>query len=98
MTKKFLMMAGLSAAAVFLTAAPVMADDRDDHHAKRYYDKDHRDYHAYSNQEDRAFRIYLAEQHRDYREFRRENRAEQQRCFRWRHEHPDHMLFKVEIH
>jgi hypothetical protein len=76
-----------------LLAPVATADDHD----KRYYDRDGRDYHVYNNQEDRAYRLYLGEQHQDYREFRKMKRNQQQQYFRWRHEHPDHVLFKVEV-
>jgi len=66
-----------------------------DHHEKRYYDRDGRDYHTWNDNEDRA---YLQEQHQDYREFRMVKRDRQQQYFKWRHEHPDNTLFKVEIH
>jgi hypothetical protein len=68
-----------------------------DHHEKRYYDRDGRDYHAWNDKEDRAYRMYLEEQHREYREFGKNKAAQQREYFRWRHEHPDNVLFKVEI-
>jgi len=76
--------------------APVAAR-ADDHHEKRYYDRDARDYHTFDDKEDRAYRVYLSEQHRDYRAFKKNKATEQQQYFKWRHDHPDHMLFKVEI-
>lgn len=76
-----------------LVAQVAMADDHD----RRYYDRNERDYHTYNSQEDRAYRAYLAEQHREYREFRRTNRNEQDQYFRWRHTHPDNVLFRVEV-
>ena len=57
--KKTWIVGGFVVASAFGMSAPVMADDRDDHHAKRYYDRDRRDYHSYNDQEDRAFRIYM---------------------------------------
>jgi len=63
----------------------------------RYYDRDGRDYHSWNGQEDRAYRVYLTEQQRDYREFRRTKVVQQREYFRWRHEHPDNVLFKVEV-
>lgn len=92
--KRFLILGGLLMAAAFLAPVAVTADD---HHDKRYYDRDGRDYHVFNDQEDRAYRIYLGEQHREYREFSRTKAAQQREYFRWRHEHPDHVLFKVEI-
>jgi hypothetical protein len=91
---KFLILSAfvLSAALV----APIAAR-ADDHHDKRYYDRNGKDYHAWNTNEDRAYRQYLVEQHRDYRDFGRENRSQQQGYFTWRHSHPDNTLFKIEV-
>jgi hypothetical protein len=70
---------------------------RADDHEKRYYDKEHHDYHTWNDHEDRAYRVYLGEQHREYREFRVVRPAQRSEYYRWRHEHPDHVLFKVEV-
>ena len=77
--------------------APVVARAEDNHHEKRYYDRNGRDYHTWNNNEDRAYRQYLVEQHRDYREFHGVKRNQQQEYFSWRHTHPDTTLFKVEV-
>jgi hypothetical protein len=90
---RFLILSVLIAGAA-LTGAVLRADD---HHDRRYYDRDGRDYHTWNGQEDRAYRVYLGEQHRDYREFRRVKPVQQREYFKWRHEHPDRVLFKVEI-
>jgi len=90
---RFLIMSALFVGAALITPVAVRADD----HPKRYYDREGRDYHTWNGQEDRAYRVYLGEQHRDYREFGRTNAAQQREYFRWRHEHPDHVLFKVEV-
>ena len=79
-----------------LVVPVAMADDRHDRD-RRYYDRDAHDYHTYDNQEDRAYRMYLEEQHREYREFRKTKRDQQRDYFRWRHNHPDRVLFKLEI-
>ena len=93
--KRLLILSGFLFGAAFLAPVAMTADDD---HERRYYDREGRDYHAYNNQEDRAYRAYLREQHRDYREFRKVKRDQQRQYFRWRHEHPDHVLFpKVEI-
>jgi len=91
--KRFFILSGFLLGAAFL----VPLATADDHHDKRYYDRDGRDYHVYDTQEDRAYRVYLGEQHQDYREFRRAKPDQQRRYFRWRHEHPDSVLYKVEI-
>jgi len=60
---------------------------RDDH-PKRYYDRDHRDYHQWNEGEARAYRHYLEENHRTYHDWNRARKSEQQNYWRWRHEHP----------
>jgi len=92
--RRFLILSALFAGAALVAPVAIQAQD---HRDRRYYDRDNRDYHAWNDQEDRAYRVYLGEQHRDYREFRREKAAQQRAYFRWRHEHPDHVLFKVQI-
>ena len=69
----------------------------EDHHDKRYYDNDHRDYHTWNDHEDRAYRMYLGEQHRDYRDFAVVNAGQRRDYFWWRHEHPDNVIFKAEV-
>jgi hypothetical protein len=91
--RRFLMMTAFVAGATLIAPLAVRAGDRD----KRYYDRDGRDYHSWNNQEDRAYRVYLGEQHREYREFRKSKAQQQREYFNWRHDHPDHVLFKVEI-
>lgn len=92
---RFLVLSGIVLTATFLAPPPVRADDRD-RQDRRYYDRDARDYHQWDDHEDRAYRLYLQEQHRDYREFNRVPYGQQRQYFRWRHEHPNHTLFKVE--
>jgi hypothetical protein len=94
---RFLLLTVLFTGAAVVTPVAMMADDHHDSHEKRYYDKDGRDYHAWNDHEDRAYRLYLGEQHREYREFNRNNARQQREYFRWRHEHSDGVLFKVEI-
>jgi hypothetical protein len=92
---RFLILTVLFTGAAML--APMTMSAGDHHHEKRYYDKDGRDYHTWNDHEDRAYRVYLGEQHQDYREFARVKAAQQREYFRWRHEHPDNVIFKVEI-
>ena len=94
--KRVLIFGGLLACAALAVPPSARADDRE-RHERRYYDRDARDYHQWDDHEDRAYRLYLQEQHREYRDFNREKRERQQRYFRWRHEHPNHVLFKVEV-
>jgi hypothetical protein len=91
---RFLILTALFAGAALVTPVAMRAED---HHDKRYYDKEHRDYHTWNDHEDRAYRVYLGEQHRDYREFAVINAGQRRDYFRWRHEHPDNVIFKAEI-
>jgi hypothetical protein len=89
--RRLLIFAAFCAAASLITPMAMNAGD------KRYYDRDGRDYHTWNDHEDRAYRVYLNEQHREYRDFRKAKAPEQKEYFRWRHEHPDNVIFKVEI-
>ena len=91
--KQFRILSGLLLGAALLVPVAVSADDHD----RRYYDRDGHDYHQWNNHEDRAYRVYLGEQHQEYREFRRVKPVHQREYFKWRHEHPDTVLFKVEV-
>ena len=91
--KRFQILGGLLLGAALLVPVAVSAADHD----KKYYDRDGKDYHTWNAQEDRAYHAYLGEQHQSYVEFRKVKPAQQQVYFKWRHEHPDNTLFKVEI-
>jgi hypothetical protein len=77
--------------------APV-AINADEHHDKRYYDKDHKDYHEWNDREDRAYRKYLEGRHMQYRDWNRSRAAEQRDYWRGRHDHPDNVHFRLDIH
>ena len=91
----FIMLSALVLSATLI--GPSVARAEDNHHEKRYYDREGHDYHAWNSSEDHAYRAYLQEQHRDYRDFNKTNRGQQQQYFKWRHTHPDSALIKVEI-
>ena len=91
---RFLILTALLVGVALIAPVPARADD---HHDKRYYDRDGRDYHSWNSQEDRAYRVYLGEQHRDYRRFQKVKSNQQKEYFKWRHDHPDSVLFKLEI-
>jgi hypothetical protein len=93
---RFLILSAVLVGATLIAPVVARADDHGDHD-RRYYDRDGRDYHSWDSKEDRAYRVYLQEQHRDYREFNREKANRQREYFKWRHDHPDHVLFKLEI-
>jgi len=91
--RRFLILTAFCAGAALIAPIAMRADGPD----RRYYDRDGRDYHTWNTHEDRAYRAYLTEQHRTYREFRRVKVVDQRAYFRWRHQHPDNVLFKVEV-
>src|SRR5690349_15356096 len=94
---RFLLIGGLVLTAALIAPLTVQANDRDHQDNRRYYDRDARDYHQWDNNEDRAYRAYLQNQHREYVQFHRVNRGRQRQYFKWRHEHPNNTLFKLEI-
>jgi hypothetical protein len=55
----------------------------------RIYDKDHKDYHNWDENENRAWQRFLAEKHRKDHEFSKAEEKEQQEYWNWRHSHPD---------
>jgi hypothetical protein len=61
----------------------------DDHDAKRYYDKQHKDYHQWNENEERHFSVYLGEKHVTVHTWDRATPREQQEYWNWRHVHPD---------
>jgi Ni/Co efflux regulator RcnB len=63
---------------------------RDDKDRNRVYDRDHKDYHNWDDNEDRSFRVYLGERHREYHPFVEMKQKEQRAYWNWRHSHPDH--------
>jgi Ni/Co efflux regulator RcnB len=62
-------------------------EKRDDHN-KRYYDKGHKDYHNWDNNEDRAYLRYQNEHHETHA-FVELNSQQQTVYWNWRHSHPD---------
>lgn len=92
--RRFLILTVLCAGAGLIAPMVTQAGDPPD---KRYYDRDGHDYHTWNSQEDRAYRVYLDQQHRAYRDFRKTKAVEQREYFKWRHQNPDNVLFKVEI-
>lgn len=75
------------AAPISIMAAPVPQDDHD--RQNRVYDKKHKDYHNWDDNENRAWNQYLTENHRESHEYSRANKREQSEYWNWRHSHPD---------
>jgi hypothetical protein len=73
-------------------ASPVIL--KAEEHPRRYYDRGGRDWHEWNEREERAYRHYLEEKRWEYRAWERRKRAEQAEYWRWRHGHPDAILFR----
>ena len=56
----------------------------------RIYDRDHKDYHNWDDNESRAYEGYRHD-HTDFKvTFGKNTRRQQSDYWKWRHEHPDH--------
>ena len=55
----------------------------------RVYDKNHKDYHNWDDNESHAWGQFLVENHRHSQEFAKSNKKEQAQYWNWRHSHPD---------
>jgi hypothetical protein len=74
------------AAPVAILAAPVPQEARVQ---VRVYDKQHKDYHNWDDNENRSWGQYLNENHKNSHEFSKANKREQSSYWNWRHSHPD---------
>jgi len=79
-----LLTAALATPVAILAASPQEANVQ-----VRVYDRDHKDYHNWDENENRAWGRYLVENHREAHEFSKADRKEQSRYWNWRHSHPD---------
>jgi hypothetical protein len=84
----------LAAALAAPVAVMATSDDKDKNHDKkdennqRYYDKKHKDYHTWDNNEGVAYQRYQ-NQHREKRAFIQLNTRQQNSYWNWRHNNPD---------
>jgi hypothetical protein len=83
-------------ASLFLTAAlaapmaMIAAPGPQEAHAQvRVYDKEHKDYHNWDDNENRAWGQYLNENHRNSHEYSKATKKEQAQYWNYRHAHPD---------
>ncbi len=63
-------------------------EKREERHDRRYYDREHNDYHNWDEREVNAYRRWQQET-RERREFGKLDHKRQAEYWRWRHEHPD---------
>lgn len=90
--RRFLSAFALTAALV----APIAAVAQDHPVARRVYDANHKDYHAWDAREDRAYHMYYDANHRPYKDFAALNAHDQADYWAWRHNHNDALL-KINI-
>ena len=83
-------------ASLFLTAAlaaPValmaIPAPQEDHNRNRVYDKEHKDYHNWDDNENKAWGQYLSENHKSSHEYAKASKKEQSQYWNYRHAHPD---------
>ena len=92
----FLVLGAVLTAPIAISTKAASQDDRhqEDNHRdkkqKRVYDRSHKDYHNWDDNEDRAYRQYLGDQHIVYRDISKLKRNQQTAYWNWRHDHPDH--------
>ncbi len=79
----------ISATAKLQDAGGQSDDHQRDKDRNRIYDRDHKDYHNWDDNEDRSYRLYLGERHREYRPFVELKAKDQRAYWNWRHNHPD---------
>lgn len=60
---------------------------QNDQKEKQYYDKNHKDYHAWDKSEDGTYRHWLDGRHEKYRDFSKLSSKEQSQYWTFRHTH-----------
>jgi hypothetical protein len=79
----------MGALAYPIPVAHAMSPVAQDRAERRVYDREHKDYHVWSTEEDRSYRGWLGSNHIPYRDVNKLKRAQQQEYWRWRHDHPN---------
>jgi len=77
---------------LFLTAAlaaPVAIMAQEGRSQNRVYDKEHKDYHNWDDNENHAWGQFLTENHKSSHEYAKANKKEQSQYWNYRHAHPD---------
>ena len=81
-----LFLAGAIAAPVSVMAAPAPQEAGIQ---VRVYDRDHKDYHNWDDNENKAWGQYLSDHHKSSHEYSKANKKEQSEYWNYRHAHPD---------
>jgi hypothetical protein len=79
----------LAAALATPVAIMAAAGPQDARVEVRVYDRDHKDYHTWDDNENRAYTQYRSENPKSAHEFREASKKEQSHYWNWRHSHPD---------
>lgn len=90
---KILILIGMLSSYAFLSPTQVIAQYSyapHQEHDRRYYDRDHRDYHEWNEREARAWHRYWNERRRREIAWERANERQRRAYWRWRHEHMDY--------
>jgi len=94
-------LSGLIFGALLIAPAAIQADEKEHHdngkhkgEYKRYYDDDRKDYHQWNKGEDKAYEHYRKDQRKEqWEHFHEGNRIQQNEYWRWRHDHPNSVIF-----
>jgi hypothetical protein len=60
-----------------------------DKNQTRVYDRTHKDYHDWNENEDRSYHQYVGQNQLEFREYNKLNNDQQDQYWNWRHSHPD---------
>jgi hypothetical protein len=82
-----LIAAALVGPTVTIANARPQDDRHDDSHDRRIYDREHKDYHNWNNDEDKQWHVYVGTEHKKYHDYDKANRKEQADYWKWRHDH-----------
>ena len=85
----FVFLAGALAAPAPIVTSATQQEEHHDKEKRRVYDREHKDYHNWDDNEDHVYRVYLGEQHIEYRDYDKLDREQQSAYWNWRHSHND---------
>jgi hypothetical protein len=78
---------------VLLIPTGLRADKHEKEKEHRYYHRESRDWHEWNEREEKAYHEYLKNERKREKEWQKSNRREQEDYWRWRHQHPDTILW-----
>ena len=84
-----LLLVGTLASPALVSSVSARSASAQDRTERRVYDRAHKDYHVWTDQEDRAYHRYLEERHLGYHDYDKLKPTQQRSYWNWRHTHPD---------